>query len=115
MTKKQYNAILEYIRDFEGATIDAQTGNIALLDAGYMVSLAGYEKKTKKLTFRALQKAQKEAQKNNAFLGLWVSDGFIYIDLSICVNTIQTAFMLGRKNEQLAIFDNNTKQSIYLK
>ena len=115
MTKRQYKAILNYLNEFDGATIDATTGNIALLDAGYMVSLAGYEKQVKKPSFRALNKAQKIAQQNGGFLGLWLDAGTLYIDVSVCVDTIQTAFMLGRKNEQKAIYDNNAKMSIYLK
>ena len=115
MTKRQYNAILEYIDEFGGATIDATTGDIAILDAGFMVSLAGYEKQVKKATFRGLNKAQKIAQQQGGFLGLWLDAGVLYIDVSVCVATIQTAFMLGRKNEQKAIFDNNAKMSIYLK
>lgn len=115
MDKKQYEAVLTYVNDFNGATIDAETGNIALLNNGYMVSLAGYEKQCKKMSFRALQKAEKTARNLGGYLGVWVDEGVIYLDVSVCVDNIETAFMLGRKNEQKAIFDNNLKTSIYLK
>lgn len=115
MKNYQYKAILQYINEFNGATIDANTGDIALLDAGYMVSVAGYEKRVKKLTFRGLQKAQKTAQSLGGFLGLWIDNGYIYIDVSLCFDNLATAYMIGRKNEQIAIFDNANKISIYLK
>lgn len=114
MNKRQYEMILTYVNDFSGATVDATTGDIALLNAGYMVSLAGYEKQVKKLSFRALQKAEKTARNLGGFLGIWADDGIIYLDVSVCVDNIETALILGKKHAQKAIFDNNLKNSIYL-
>lgn len=115
MTRRQYKAIINYVKSNGGATIDAWTGALTMLKTGYMVSLAGYEKKHKKMTFRALSKAQKIAQKAGGFLGLWVDDGVIYSDVSTLINNKTLALFEGVKNNQIAIYDNTKQQSIYLK
>ena len=47
-------------------------------------------------------------------VGLWIDNGLLYIDISQYVGDLSVALQLGYKNNQKAIFDWSTKQSIYL-
>lgn len=109
--------IKNYVKAHDGATIDASTGDIALIDAGYMVSLAGYETKTtlRRLSFKQVRYYLKEAKKRGAFLGLWLdNDGALYIDLSVNIALLGNAVIMARANKQLAIYDVKNAVSIYL-
>lgn len=52
--------------------------------------------------------------KPGEFLGLWVEDNKIYIDISIKINNLKNAINFGKVNNQLSIFDWATKNCIYL-
>lgn len=52
---------------------------------------------------------------NNYFIGAWVDNNKLYLDVSIKVATESDAKQLAINNNQLAYFDNNTKESIYIK
>ena len=62
--------------------------NKAELTKGYMVSLEGCESQTNKNDYKAIIQAIKEKQyiiKDNSelYIGLWVDNGMMYIDISI--------------------------------
>ena len=53
--------------------------------------------------------------KKDEFLGLWVDNNKIYIDLSIKINNLQKAINFGKKLKQISIFEWSSKNCIYLK
>lgn len=55
---------------------------------------------------------RKILKRENRFLGLWLDNGILYIDVSYKIKDKLVALELARLNEQLAIFDNSTKQVI---
>ena len=84
---------------------------------GYMVSLLGYEKT---FTFDQLEdleqniKGYQKQLKNNEYIGLWIDNNIIYLDISKHYIKKEKAKKAGVKNKQLAIFDLKEKKSIYL-
>jgi len=50
----------------------------------------------------------------NKFLGAWLDNGLLYLDVSILVDTEIEAIQLAKENNQLAYFNNSTKESIYI-
>lgn len=107
MNAKRLKELKDYIVENDGLTL-SNDGKIANLNSGYMVSLEGYEKVYQDIKFIDLKMVKsylKKAKEKNAFVGFWVSDKKIYIDLSINVNERGEALELAKQNNQLAIFD----------
>ena len=53
--------------------------------------------------------------KQNEFVGLWIDDDKIYIDISIRIANKQKAIKTGLKLNQISIFDWQNQNCIYLK
>lgn len=107
MNKKQLEKLKNYVIENGGATI-SPTGEIQSIQSGFMVSLNGFERIYQDIKFIDLKMVKsylKKAKEKNAFVGFWVSDKKIYIDLSINVNERGEALELAKQNNQLAIFD----------
>jgi hypothetical protein len=87
---------------------------------GYMISCKDLYKITlSDLTPDKLDNAILEASKINGFIGGWLdvnSDdkNNFYLDISINIKDKDEAIELAKKNNQLAIFDIATGESIYL-
>lgn len=109
--------IMEIIKN-EGATLDKDYNNF-MSDRGFIVSIKGQEVKVDK---NDIQEIKKEIEKKREFIknkeglyiGLWLEDDTIYIDVSIHIINYLKALEVARKNEQKAIFDLKNKDSIYL-
>lgn len=87
---------------------------------GYMISCKDlYKIALSDLTSDKLDNAIKEATKIGGYIGGWLDteandkDNF-YLDISINVKDRNEAIELAKKNNQLAIFDIATGESIYL-
>jgi hypothetical protein len=52
--------------------------------------------------------------KPKEFIGLWLDNGILYIDLSRVILSLENAKELGRANKQQAIYDLKNKKTIYL-
>lgn len=52
---------------------------------------------------------------NENYLGTWEDNGKIYIDISINFTSKEKALQVAKSNNQLAIFDLQKMESIYLK
>lgn len=52
---------------------------------------------------------------NENYLGTWEDNGKIYIDISSNFNNLDEALKVAEDNKQLAIFDLQKMESIYLK
>lgn len=114
MNDKKIMEILEK----KGATLDKNYNNFAS-DKGFMVSLEGQEKKIIKSNIEEIKKEIEEKRKfienkKGLFIGLWLEDNYIYIDISIYIENKTEALEIGKKNNQLAIFDLKNKDSLYL-
>jgi hypothetical protein len=48
------------------------------------------------------------------FLGGWIDNGLLYLDVSFLVDTETEAIKMAKDNEQLAYFNNTTKETIYI-
>lgn len=100
-----------------GATLN-KYGKDFVSNQGFMVSVFGAEFKTtdegtaKNKIEEYLEKIQTE---EGLFVGVWVDEGEVYVDLSIHILNYNEALEVARNNKQKAIFDLKNKASIYLK
>ena len=109
--------ILEIVKN-GGATLDKNYNNFSS-NKGYMVSLQGQEVKVNK---NDIQEIKKEIEKKREFIkdkrglyvGLWLDNDVMYIDVSIHIVDYLRALEVGRNNKQLAIYDLKNNESIYL-
>lgn len=85
---------------------------------GYMVSDKGPERiipgnaSAKEIEIHQMDNRDALLSDENVFHGGWKSDGNSYLDVSRHYRTKNRAMRAGRRNEQLAIFDLSTKESI---
>lgn len=111
------NKIMEIIKN-EGATLDCNYNDFKS-DRGYMVSLKGEEVKVDK---NNIEEIKKEVEKKREFIkdrrglyvGLWLDNEVMYVDISIHIINYVKALEVARNNEQKAIFDLKNKDNIYL-
>lgn len=109
--------IIEIIEN-KGATLDKDYNNFAS-DNGFMVSLKGQEKKVNKNDIEEIKKEIENKKKlienkKGLYIGLWLDNDILFIDVSIHIVDYLEALEVARNNDQLAIFDLKNKDSIYL-
>lgn len=109
ITKNELQKILKLggmTCDYHGKKIDYKRGyQISIKD----LAIFDITQKTKILNFtKNLQLAK------NEFLGFWVDNNKIYIDISKHYNNKNKAITEGKKNNQISIFDWYKKDCIYL-
>ena len=111
------NKIMEIIKN-EGATLDCNLNDFKS-DRGFMVSIKGQEVKIDK---NDIEEIKKEVEKKREFIkdkrglyvGLWIEDDVLYIDVSIHIIDYVKALEVARNNDQKAIYDLKKNDSIYL-
>lgn len=99
--------IINYIDNNGGITLNKQ-GEKAILKNGFMVSLYGTEYKTnnkKEVLKKVSEYIEKIKDNNNLFVGVWLDNGFYYVDFSINILHFNDAMEFGKKNKQLTIYD----------
>lgn len=99
-----------------GATLDKNYQNIKEKN-GYMVSIMGMEKTFPLNQLEELKDNIEEYQKilkNNEYIGLWVENELIYLDISKHYKDLKQAKKMGIYNKQLAIYDIANNKNIYL-
>ena len=102
-----------------GFSYNATTGSFNP-STGYMVSLAGFEEQFYFDDFENKDIKQyfvrhvKQLCKDESFLGGWVDDNRVYLDVSINIDDLETAIYTGIMNDQLAIFDCANQRAITL-
>lgn len=102
---------------FEGGATLNKYGEDFVSDKGFMVSVFGAEFKTtdegtaKSKIEEYIEKIQTQ---EGLFVGVWVDEGEVYVDLSIHILDYNEALEVARNNKQKAIFDLKNKTSIYL-
>lgn len=110
------NQILSKVIKNGGLTLDNK-GNEVTKERGYMVSLQGYEVTLALNDHNAMAKLAYELQAKltqawrGVFIGLWIDQGKLYIDLSEYFVEYGDAIEAAKRREQLAIFDFFTQQS----
>lgn len=101
-----------------GATINARTQKQVNFKNGYQVSFKDcYILELAELN-NILQKINKlltENKNKNVFVGLWVDNNKIYIDLSNRITRKNYALIFGALKNQISVFDWSTKNCIYIK
>ena len=110
---------IKRIIENKGETLNKELKK-ADINGGYMVSLEGTETQTQGDDYQAIKKAIEEKQeiiknKDNLYIGLWLDNNIMYIDISININDKVEALEFAKYNKQLAIFDIINNDSIYLK
>lgn len=90
------------------------------INGGFMVSLEGAEVQKNINDINGIKKAIEEKQeiikdKNNMYIGLWLDNNIMYIDISINIIDKVEALEFAKYNKQLAIFDLVNNDSVYLK
>lgn len=104
------------IKSEGGATLNKH-GEDFIKNEGFMVSLFGAEFKTtdeetaKNKIEEYIEKIQTE---EGLFVGVWLDEGEVYVDLSIYILDYNEALEVARNNKQKAIFNLKDKTSIYL-
>lgn len=109
--------IIEIIEN-EGATLDYNYNNFKS-DNGYMVSLKGQEVKVDKNDIEEIKKEIEKKRefikdKKGLFVGLWLENDILFIDISIHIINYLKALEVARNNEQKAIYNLKDNDSIYL-
>ena len=102
-----------------GATLTSDL-KVASVKNGFMVSILGYEKTfeyndTEDINNYILDLQSKIGSKKGYFIGLWVYDSKLYIDLSINIIDKVDALEFGKKNKQIAIYEVLTGENIPIK
>lgn len=87
---------------------------------GYTISIAKYEYKTTIKNIDEIEKNIKNkieivGNRKNYIIGTWIDNGILYIDINKIEKNFTRACEFGKSQNQLAIFDNINKKSIYLK
>lgn len=110
---------IKRIIENKGATLTKDLKK-ASLTSGYMVSLEGAESQVQGDDYNEIMKAIESKQeiiqdRDNLYIGLWLDNGIMYIDVSINIKDKVDALEFGKYNKQLAIYDLMNNDSIYLR
>ena len=101
-----------------GATYNLANGGT--VDKGYMVSKKGFEMKFQpevdvtQAVCQFIKEFGFELYEVENFMGAWIDEGILYLDISNNFAKRSDAIREGYKNEQLAIFDVVAQESLYL-
>ena len=116
MTNKRLNAIKTTLFYRGGLTLNCDLSG-ATFNGGYVVSLNGFEYVTKvsKLNKRLLNLYSNIAQRLGGFVGLWIDNNKLYLDISIHIKDKQQALYKGLKEKQKAIYSVSDNETIYIK
>lgn len=88
-----------------GATINAR-GEFVSLKSGYQVSVRDLGRvRTEDLTEDMVKTVIEQGLSRGEYCGVWIDDGFAYVDISKRIKTKQEAMRLGREKKQLSILD----------
>lgn len=103
-----------------GATFNISTGTSPT--TGYAVSLKGGSKTPIDESRQSIEQTIKEFISIHGLelsipenhIGGWVDDGWLYLDVSIIMDNLSDAILMGKIHEQKAIFNINDGHSIDL-
>jgi len=113
------NDLMHELATTGGFTYNITTGEYDVTD-GYIVSLKGFEEQLylddfeNKDISNFIGKHVSFFIKEEYFVGGWVDGNTVYLDVSIKVNDLEEALLLGLTNNQKAIYDAKNKRTIDL-
>lgn len=93
-----------------------KNGKLVNLKSGFMASVRGSESKIAISNIDWIFTVVNNYTRNGVnmgYVGLWVENGFVYVDFSKRFKSKNAALVFGRKNNQIAIFDNKKGLAIY--
>ena len=101
-----------------GATLDKDLKDFSS-NVGFMVSIKGQEAKVNKNDIKGIEREIEKKRefiknKKGLYVGLWLEDDVMFVDVSIHIVDYLEALEVGRENDQKAIFDLKSNESIYL-
>lgn len=108
--KHLYNRLLTE----KGFTLDNELKSVD--SKGYFVSLARTETTVPLniFSFDVMVQIINEYKKTTHLIGAWIDNDLVYIDNSILVNDLATAINLALAYNQISIYDNVKKETIYI-
>jgi hypothetical protein len=115
---KNLNEFVAAIIKNGGATYNLAMGDTA--HKGYMVSKKGFEmkfppeKNVKQAVIQFMEAYGFELYDAENYMGAWVDEGILYMDISNNFEKRSEAIREGYKNEQIAIYDVVAQESVYL-
>ena len=117
---KNLHDFVDSIIENGGATFNLSTGTSPT--SGYAVSLKGGSKTPIDGTRKSIEQTIKEFISIHGLelsmpenhIGGWVDDGWLYLDVSIIMDNLSDAILMGKIHEQKAIFNINDGHSINL-
>ena len=107
MNKKELKSLIAYTVENGGATL-APNGKIVSFPIGYQVAEKQHEKiisLEKGLPLETLNAYLLTAKKARGFVGLWIEDNKLYLDISLHILNKGIALSMGRKEKQLSIYE----------
>jgi hypothetical protein len=109
------DSIYEAIRASGGGTYDAQTLQPAQHSHGFYVGIKGAELKlpVEEMTDDTIE--EYAAHTTTPFVGAWISDGYVFLDNVLWVENPHDATILGKQQDQQAIWDIRNQREIWLK
>ena len=99
-----------------GFTLSSSLQDVSL-DSGYMVAYKEHENiiDINSLELgQSINTTQDNAKKLNAFVGGWLDNGLVYLDVSKHFTDKDKALEFARQEKQIAIYDIEKGESIYL-
>ena len=106
----------QLLKDNGGFTLSSKLQDVSL-DSGYMVAYKAHETiiDINSLELgQSINTTQNNAQKLNAFVGGWLDNGLVYLDVSKHFTDKSKALEFARQEKQIAIYDIKKGESIYL-
>ncbi len=116
----KYEKIIKETLKNNGGSFNVSKKKIKSPLKGYMCSIKDIliiDKKdfNVKLLKSLVKKEFELLKENENFLGTWVDEGKVYIDISANFTDKEKALQVAEENKQIAIFDLQKMKSIYLK
>jgi hypothetical protein len=108
---------IEFARKNGGGSFNFITGKVNPT-TGYMVALKDFQQVSCSLDAELVKMFTREHAefliRDDVYLGLWLSNGLWYYDVSINVEGLGKAVQVGLENNQLAIWDCKNNDEIKL-
>ena len=109
--------LLEKVRLNQGATFTKNLGEL-ITNFGYQVSIKDVLKVQSESvndeSFELILRGVAETIEDGEYIGVWVDNGLLYVDVSWHITHYHTAVSLGRVKNQKAIWDWHTMKNIWL-
>jgi hypothetical protein len=111
------NLVIRKTIENQGCSINL---NSEIPDKGFMVSLKGHELQVNILEFsldhidRFIDDNIKLLSNRKCFIGTWVENDIVFIDVSINLKNKRASLAFAQDNGQIAIFDVLQNKTVYL-